>query len=63
MIFEEFCQDLPHEFVVYLNYCKNLMYYEEPDYNFLKSLFIDLMRKHNYQLDFEYDWINKNNIN
>ena len=43
VIFEEYCQDLPAEFIIYLNYCKNLMYYEEPDYNFLKSLFNDLL--------------------
>ena len=38
------------------------MYYEDPDYNFLKSLFNDLLIHNNYQLDFQYDWVNANNI-
>ena len=40
---ELLCHGLPNEFVLYLNYCKNLRFEDKPDYNYLKNLFRDLM--------------------
>lgn len=38
----ELCSEMPLEFSIYLNYCRNLEYDETPDYSYLKGLFINL---------------------
>ncbi|KAA6401746.1 MAG: putative Casein kinase I, partial [Streblomastix strix] len=53
---EELCKGLPHEFVTYFNYVRNLQFEEEPDYNYLRSLFRDVMRREGYQYDQQFDW-------
>jgi len=40
-------------------YCKNMMFEEKPDYNYLRGLFKQLMAKHSYEYDGMYDWIIK----
>jgi serine/threonine protein kinase len=40
---EALTRGLPEEFSKYLNYCRNLKFEEKPDYNYLRSLFKDLM--------------------
>lgn len=42
---EDLCQEIPEEFSVYLNYCKNLSFEETPKYHFLKNLFESLYIK------------------
>ena len=39
---EELCRGLPSAFSMYLEYCKNLKFEEEPDYEHLRSLFEDI---------------------
>ncbi|KAI5279603.1 Casein kinase I isoform delta-A, partial [Ascosphaera acerosa] len=36
---ETLCFGLPHEFVKYFAYCRNLKYEEKPDYSYLRALF------------------------
>ena len=53
---ETLCKGLPTEFILYLNYCRSLGFYDKPDYSYLRHLFRDLFQRLNYQLDFKYDW-------
>jgi casein kinase 1 len=48
--------EVPGEFITYMNYCENLEYDAEPDYNYLKTLFLNLYRLHRYPIDNIYDW-------
>ncbi|KAJ3435825.1 casein kinase i-like protein [Anaeramoeba flamelloides] len=50
------CEDLPAEFIHYLDYCKNLSFDDTPNYSFLRSKFRNLFLKKGYIYDFEYDW-------
>lgn len=50
------CKGFPNEFVVYLNYAKNLKFEEKPDYAYLRKLFDDLRRKSGFDNDAIYDW-------
>ena len=59
---EILCKDLPIEFTIYLNYVKNLKYNERPDYNFLKSIFFNLLCKY-YSEPFLFDWTIENPFN
>ena len=54
---EELCKDYPHEFAEYIYYARNLDFEENPDYKKLRLLFIELMKKMNFEYDFFYDWM------
>ena len=48
---------------MYFNYVRGLQFDENPDYTYLKNLFITLMKKNNIVYDYKYDWcINKVNL-
>ena len=40
---EELCEKIPNEFCQYLKYCRKLDFEQEPNYNYLSSLFIDVL--------------------
>ena len=53
---KELCSGLPKEFENFLEYTKNLKYEEKPNYNMLKALFDNIMKKKNYNYNYIYDW-------
>lgn len=51
------CSGLPPQFRRFLEYARNEMLFDEkPDYNFLRNLFLKLMRKKGLTCDEHYDW-------
>lgn len=56
---EQLCRGSPEEFAKYLQYCRNLMFEEKPDYNYLRSLFKQLLTRNGYDADGMYDWVLK----
>ena len=52
----ELYKDTPWEFGVYLRYCKNLRFTQNPDYNYLRGLFRGCLKRHNLEEDYEFDW-------
>ena len=59
---EELCQGFPEEFAQYINYTRNLEYEENPNYEFLKDLFLKVLRRDGFGIDCYYDW-DKETIN
>ena len=53
---EELCKDFPHEFFEYVDYTRNLEYEQDPDYDFLRKKFQDVLKGLNEELDYIYDW-------
>ncbi|ESO06528.1 hypothetical protein HELRODRAFT_63866 [Helobdella robusta] len=53
---EVLCKSFPTEFMMYLNYCRNLRFDEAPDYMYLRQLFRILFRTLNYTYDYIFDW-------
>ena len=53
---EELCKGLPPQFVEYVKYTRNLGYETDPDYNYLKNLFLSVLKSQNYEFDYFYDW-------
>ena len=54
---EALCQGLPTEFATYLSYCRQLAFEEEPDYNHLRGLFLDLLAREGYDpTRDQFDW-------
>ena len=48
--------DVPGEFITYLTYCRNMTFDEDPDYEYLKNIFITLYNHHGFESDNKYDW-------
>lgn len=56
---EDMCSDLPQggqELTEYLTYCRGLGFEEDPDYDRLRTLFLDAMAREGYEHDLVYDW-------
>lgn len=53
------CEGHPEEMATYLRYVRRLDFFETPDYEYLRNLFIGLFNKKGYTDDGEYDWSGK----
>jgi len=42
---EQLCSGLPKEFCDYIKYCRNLNFEQEPNYNYLRNLFLNIIKK------------------
>ena len=56
---ESLCDGYPEEFAIYLRYARRLDFFETPDYDYLRRLFLDLHHRMNYKDDLEFDWTAK----
>lgn len=56
---EALTKQLPEEFGIYLDYCRNLKFEEKPDIGYLRKLFKDLFYRMGYEYDFVFDWMVK----
>jgi len=55
----ELCETLPKQFETYMKYVKNLKYEENPNYSYLKGLFLNVLKNNNWEFDYYYDWDQK----
>ena len=56
---EELCMNFPQEFADYVNYTRNLQYEQDPNYDYLKSLFLNVLNRDGFRIDCFYDWDNE----
>ena len=56
---EELCKNFPKEFFEYVDYTRSLEYEENPNYDMLRSLFLEVLKKRKDKLDYIYDWTSK----
>jgi len=47
--------------VTFLDYCKNLKFDENPNYELLRDLLNKIILRHGFQMDYKYDWDLENN--
>ena len=57
---EKLCEGLPKEFVTYTQYVRSLKFDEKPNYDFLRSLFINSLKNINEENDYNFSWIKPN---
>ena len=50
---------IQEEFIYYIKYCRNLEFEEDPNYEYLKSLFISILVRNNLKNDLYFFWIPK----
>lgn len=53
---EELCLDLPTKFADYFSYVKSLGFKTNPNYDYLKGLFTEMMKEQGFAMDMHYDW-------
>lgn len=51
------CKNFPREFVLYLEYCRQLRFEDTPDYKYLKTLFEQVLRR--LKGDGVFDWVKR----
>ena len=59
---ENLCSGLPEEFCDYIKYVKSLKFEENPNYDYLRGLFINIMNKMNYRNDLNFSWLKHKKI-
>lgn len=59
---KELCEGLKPEFFSYMNYVKNLGFYEKPNYSYFRKLFRTLFLRCKYEYDNKYDWIEQDPV-
>ena len=61
---DKLCLGLPYQFEEYIKYVRNMTYEQEPDYNYLRNLFLNTLENNGGKMDFCYDWDDRvNNVN
>ncbi|CDQ63224.1 unnamed protein product [Oncorhynchus mykiss] len=53
---EVLCESFPEEMATYLRYVRRLDFFEKPDYEYLRTLFTELLERKGYIFDYTYDW-------
>jgi len=53
---EKLCEELPYEFGMYIKYCRELKFDEDPNYIHLRGIFEILFKERKYVMDFMFDW-------
>jgi hypothetical protein len=59
---EKLCEGLPEEFAKYINYSRKLDFEEDPDYDYLRSLFSSILVKNQEKNDLNFFWNNNEKI-
>ena len=53
---KDLCAGFPSEFETFVQYTRNLQFTELPNYNYLRSLLKNIIKKNGQTYDFDYDW-------
>jgi casein kinase 1 len=56
---KDLCSGFPFEFETFVSYTRNLEFTEVPDYNYLRNLLKNIIKKSDSTIDFYYDWCTK----
>ena len=56
---EKLCQGLPNDFLEYIKYVTKLQFEEEPDYKYIKGLFMNVLNKIGFKNDLNFSWLTK----
>ena len=53
---KELCEGFPEELAIFIDYVKSLTFMEVPDYNYLRQLLKNILKKNKFHIDFYFDW-------
>ena len=60
---EKLCNGLPEEFACFINYCRNLEFEQDPNYDYLKSLFTSVLSRNYKKYELFFFWAINLDIN
>ena len=60
---EKLCNGLPEEFACFINYCRNLEFEQDPNYDYLKSLFTSVLSRNYKKYELFFFWAINQDIN
>ena len=60
---EKLCNGLPEEFTSFINYCRNLKFEQDPNYDYLKSLFTSVLSRNFQKNELFFFWAINKDIN
>lgn len=50
------------EFAKYLKYTRQLDFYEMPDYDYLRQMFANVMKRNDWSFDWVFDWTSHSQV-
>ena len=50
------------EMATYLRYVRRLDFFETPDYNYLRKLFLDVVEQNQWEIDWNFDWVARQQV-
>ena len=56
--FSIFCKNMPSEIIYFIKYCRELEFEQKPDYDYLRSLFENILKEREITNDLHFSWIN-----
>ena len=56
---ENICYNLPKEFSEYIDYCRKLKFEQDPDYEYLRNLFKNVLKNFHTINDLNFSWLGK----
>ena len=59
---KELCNGMPIEMQVYMKYINDLKFGENPDYDYLKTLFLIVLKKFGQKNDLHFSWIDRKTV-
>ena len=48
--------NLPVEFITYIEYCRNMVFEEKPDYSYLRTILLNLFKQKHFKVDNNFEW-------
>ena len=55
--FSVFCKNMPSEIIYFIKYCRELEFEQKPDYEYLRSLFENILKERGITNDLHFSWI------
>lgn len=56
---EVLCQNCPEEMATYMRYVRHLDFFETPNYDYMRKLFLDMYDRRGFPRDDKFDWTGK----
>ena len=57
---EEICDGMPDQILYYMKEVRRMDFYDSPDYDYLRNMFLDVLDEQSMECDWVFDWSDKN---
>ena len=57
---DELCEGMPDQILYYMKEVRRMDFYDSPDYDYLRNMFLDVLDEQSMECDWVFDWSDKN---